>query len=209
MHRRHPIRVFQSTHPARGATLPLRQATRRLIYFNPRTPRGVRLARNTVIATPVEFQSTHPARGATTSVTWPRDIVAISIHAPREGCDSVGVGQLTNFNIISIHAPREGCDLHHTFINPNYIYFNPRTPRGVRQATIAQSAIPRIISIHAPREGCDYNYLYLFLSCLVYFNPRTPRGVRPFFVNKYCPKFIFQSTHPARGATGPLTLPQR
>ena len=87
MHRRHPIRVFQSTHPARGATLPLRQATRRLIYFNPRTPRGVRLARNTVIATPVEFQSTHPARGAT---GWPPCHVrckTISIHAPREGCD--------------------------------------------------------------------------------------------------------------------------
>ena len=59
----------------------------------------------------VLFQSTHPVRGA----TGPGDEVlrfeqVISIHAPREGCDSptskacIGSG-------ISIHAPREGCDI--------------------------------------------------------------------------------------------------
>ena len=55
----------------------------------------------------------------------------ISIHAPREGCDAMGVDVFDVLDI-SIHAPREGCNFlggmdtqHHT------------------------------ISIHAPREGCD------------------------------------------------------
>ena len=55
---------FQSTHPARGATLPMQIAS----------------------VLPL-FQSTHPARGATTSGGRPCANLQISIHAPREGCD--------------------------------------------------------------------------------------------------------------------------
>ena len=35
-----------------------------------------------------KFQSTHPARGATAYTFVPAAFGAISIHAPREGCDS-------------------------------------------------------------------------------------------------------------------------
>ena len=34
----------------------------------------------------------------------------ISIHAPREGCDTASRWSPTRISHISIHAPREGCD---------------------------------------------------------------------------------------------------
>ena len=79
--------LFQSTHPARGATAHKRDHARRILYFNPRTPRGVRLTLPTARAP----QNT------------------ISIHAPREGCDQ-DIHPLLRDMYISIHAPREGCD---------------------------------------------------------------------------------------------------
>ena len=58
---------------------------------------------------PARFQSTHPARGATCFLWVMKEHRAISIHAPREGCDLLPI----RYNF-------------HNF------YFNPRTPRGVR-----------------------------------------------------------------------------
>ena len=80
--------------------------------------------------------------------------------------------------VISIHAPREGCDLLPISIFLSLLNFNPRTPRGVRQVHQSCPIHPGHISIHAPREGCD---------------PCRGQGERP------VP--LFQSTHPARGAT--------
>ena len=56
---------FQSTHPARGATLPPTTGFQLSRDFNPRTPRGVRQQRLDTLC----------------------HIPRISIHAPREGCD--------------------------------------------------------------------------------------------------------------------------
>ena len=100
---------FQSTHPARGATL----RSERLCgstNFNPRTPRGVRLLLDFDGVFCSEFQSTHPARGATVCPsTWVNG-QRISIHAPREGCDWISDCSRLLTSPISIHAPREGCD---------------------------------------------------------------------------------------------------
>ena len=78
---------FQSTHPGWGATVlpPLLHTFN--LYFNPRTPGGVRLR---VITDRVYY-------------------VYISIHAPRVGCDSVQNRREIQQQI-SIHAPRVGCD---------------------------------------------------------------------------------------------------
>ena len=78
---------FQSTHPVWGATIALWYTLCLLPYFNPRTPCGVR---------------------RTIDAGWYHDI-AISIHAPRVGCDYVGQATWTS-SYISIHAPRVGCD---------------------------------------------------------------------------------------------------
>ena len=79
-----------------------------------------------------KFQSTHPAWGATIIGSCVFVMIAISIHAPRVGCD---VSFLAN----------PWC----------FFYFNPRTPRGVRQANPFIICNAEHISIHAPRVGCD------------------------------------------------------
>ena len=178
-HRSHgPALKFQSTHPARGATAPHHRPVSLCFYFNPRTPRGVRRIFTAIRPSGRSFQSTHPARGATRDIrTLTKESFYISIHAPREGCDTMARaidGEL----LISIHAPREGCDV---------------------QPYLRPYCIP--ISIHAPREGCDEHLteadfvLEAFQSTHPargatllrpakggqpgHFNPRTPRGVRP------------------------------
>ena len=100
--------VFQSTHPARGAT-----------------------SWAELDAEAQEFQSTHPARGATLHRRYPRHVKEISIHAPREGCDTGRAAGMPQ-HAISIHAPREGCDKQGGFSISTGENFNPRTPRGVR-----------------------------------------------------------------------------
>ena len=133
-----PAIVFQSTHPS-GVRLRRLCTGCRLSDFNPRTP----------------VECDHPPR------MWLARH-AISIHAPREGCDYQN-GDPTDVRtvfqstrpvrgatehdadlvvdvVISIHAPREGCD------------FQP-----------APFVHERTISIHAPREGCDYRSSYTLL----------------------------------------------
>ena len=82
---------FQSTHPARGAT------GRQMLHgfclddFNPRTPRGVRLSGGLFLGIVywMHFNPRTP-RGVRPGLCGEEpDLNAISIHAPREGCDMV------------------------------------------------------------------------------------------------------------------------
>ena len=88
------VGMFQFTHPGRGAT---------------------KTCDNALTAESV-FQFTHPGRGA----TWPKcprtPLARVSIHAPREGCDTIFWQKLTNVRS-----------------------FNSRTPGGVRR--LVQSVI--------------------------------------------------------------------
>ena len=79
--------LFQSAHPAWGATWATTKAEADLRHFNPRTPRGVRLTPSFAAISLSVFQSTHPAWGATQNVVGVRLLCRISIHAPRVGCD--------------------------------------------------------------------------------------------------------------------------
>ena len=60
-------RIFQSTHPLRGATKWQRKAKTGGRDFNPRTPCGVRRCETIKVFKIFRFQSTHPLRGATQS----------------------------------------------------------------------------------------------------------------------------------------------
>ena len=80
------IRKFQSTLPARGATL---------VVVRGQGSFG--------------FQSTLPARGATLQKISTGKMELISIHAPRTGSDATRIPVDTH-SIISIHAPRTGSD---------------------------------------------------------------------------------------------------
>ncbi len=105
------------------------------------------------------------------------DVLAISIHASREGSDRHDNDIDDNFTAISIHASRGGSDL-----------YAGAAPGGAH------------ISIHASREGSDWT-AYTWCRNGRYFNPRFPRRKR---LNSHEMKtqFIgFQSTLPAGEAT--------
>ena len=79
--------------------------------------------------------------------------------------------------------------------------FNPRSPHGERRGHPEMDQSRRRISIHAPRTGSDTSSPALCCP-RSHFNPRSPHGERPlFFCRCGCP-LTFQSTLPARGATG-------
>ncbi len=124
-------RRFQSTRPARGATIyssilwQIRQVSihapragrdvghiEAALYtcgFNPRAPRGARpyaVDNDTCVWV---FQSTRPARGATLISAHARRGRRVSIHAPRAGRDSQAIMSLLTLTV-SIHAPRAGRD---------------------------------------------------------------------------------------------------
>ena len=169
--------LFQSTLPARGATVLLEDRNACSPNFNPRSPHGERRSSSTErtltwaisIHAPRTgsdtctdetmtqiwiFQSTLPARGATRRASGETSNGAISIHAPRTGSDRPPVGVVRGQEI-SIHAPRTGSDGH--------------TPPEVPQT---------LISIHAPRTGSDMSTsLYGVIG--THFNPRSPHGERP------------------------------
>ena len=150
------VSAFQSTRPARGATLPQSGGDAQQQYFNPRAPRGARLC----------------------WACMEKRKANISIHAPREGRDLM----LERFGIwveISIHAPREGRDKYPGWTRENMIYnFNPRAPRGARQSAIytVQSVI--LFQSTRPARGAT-NITGAKNYRLKYFNPRAPRGARP------------------------------
>ena len=200
--RRWRVLLFQSTHLARGVTPPRRHVQRRKNDFNPRTPRGVRREVSAGVHAGDRFQSTHPARGATRKRHGKlRRLYKISIHAPREGCDELWVFKDLCKRIFQSTHPARGATVYVCQDRPTAVYFNPRTPRGVRLIRLFKIPTPETnfnprtprgvrlgesndnysttnISIHAPREGCDLIRLLKIPTPETNFNPRTPRGVR-------------------------------
>jgi len=126
--------------------------------------------------------------------------------------------------LVSIHAPRAGSDPGSKTHSRPVRRFNPRSPRGERRRRPVRSAPPRRcfnprsprgerpwrfwrrpgrcwVSIHAPRAGSDALGAR-FHSTPRSFNPRSPRGERPAEIDDKTGDQKFQSTLPARGATG-------
>ena len=155
---------------------------RRRLSFNPRTPCGVRRYDRLICRIDAGFQSTHSLRSAT---------------------DSCLAASCFTFS------------------------FNPRTPCGVRpmdngdiketdqfQSTHSlRSATPRkylfergvSVSIHALLAECD-RFRHSVPCPVCRFNPRTPCGVRLFSLFRVVPRWMFQSTHSLRSATGIKTM---
>ena len=86
-----PVRTFQSTLPARGATLTLDVRVAGNEHFNPRSPHGERPYGDLEKYSDNPFQSTLPARGATSFSSKSNCSRQISIHAPRTGSDTCGL----------------------------------------------------------------------------------------------------------------------
>ena len=101
---------FQSTQPMRAATLPLPAPWPDSLYFNPRSPCGLRLFSVANSLKKLYFNPRSPCGLRLTD--YPLNSVGwwISIHAAHAGCDSID----DNFNLrvmISIHAAHAGCDV--------------------------------------------------------------------------------------------------
>ena len=104
--------------------------------------------------------------------------INISIHAPREGCDTPDI--LHGHQVIQVFQsthPARGA----TYCFGWYCYpkhdFNPRTPRGVRPPRCARpEGGKRFQSTHPARGATRTSHGFRGVSS--YFNPRTPRGVR-------------------------------
>ena len=123
--------------------------------FNPRTPCGVRPGSERPAGYLQMFQSTHSLRSAT------------------GGKPGSSIRQ-----IVSIHALLAECDAHRVSSSPSGCSFNPRTPCGVRQASLMNN--PRAFpfqSTHSLRSATGRHLPQREQA--PGFNPRTPCGVRP------------------------------
>ena len=170
--------IFQSTLPARGATIFTPPISTPKLNFNPRSPHGER-------------------RGM---AYFAIDALAISIHAPRTGSDSAHFPSRWGLFRFQSTLPARGATWKPLPIGARLRYFNPRSPHGERHDFRHSPERAEAISIHAPRTGsderCDCGCSQTDISIHA---PRTgsDRTLRNLvnIVNS------FQSTLPARGAT--------
>ena len=199
--RAHDAKKFQSTLPARGATLrttfsvspsfdfnPRSPHGERLSlditngsrdYFNPRSPHGERphaLSLSDAIIYYFNPRSPHGERHATGQDTAALDTFQSTL--PARGATQRGWFTEENFTYISIHAPRTGSDSIRSISDFISLHFNPRSPHGERRFGKELLINWLVISIHAPRTGSDGHT-----------PPEVPQTLK------------FQSTLPARGAT--------
>ena len=191
--------VFQSTRPARGATVGsgVGQCVGRVSIHAPRAGRD---------------------RGHRHKVGFGE----VSIHAPRAGRDC-GVLFNGGGGGVSIHAPRAGRDFS-AFVFPTAISsFNPRAPRGARHRPAESPSVRCCFNPRAPRGARPFPIVaHTFSSWFQ--STRPARGAtppvcpraRPLRVSIHAPRagrdqpsrtawwspYSFQSTRPARGATG-------
>ena len=146
--------------------------------FNPRTPGGVR----------------HVA------ITRTQQTTPISIHAPRVGCDTRRPSLLFPINIFQSTHPGWGATRFAPTDKARNIYFNPRTPGGVRPAPGKPKY--REIRFQSTHPGWGATIIAaVIIVRVIDFNPRTPGGVRHAVALTAVTTIIFQSTHPGWGAT--------
>ena len=141
--------LFQSTHPARGAT-----------GGRERQDRDQHIS----IHAPREGCDFLPLRV--------RSRRHISIHAPCEGCDTKREVNLDLRRVFQSTHPVRGATPKSRHIDAPRLFQSTHPVRGAT-ARAFRDHVPRAISIHAPREGCDVRTRH-HPSIPCYFNPRTP-----------------------------------
>ena len=190
---------FQSTLPARGATLSEFEVYAKLLFQSTLPARGATHAPCASFCHIEPFQSTLPARGATDIYTrragLHEDFNPRSPHGERPSLRRNSPAPIS----ISIHAPRTGSDAFARLTILYTRYFNPRSPHGERRCFWRtkrrrkqfQSTLPargattrwgcfwrtKRISIHAPRTGSDVVDVCR-MPQKSHFNPRSPHGER-------------------------------
>ena len=199
---------FQSTLPARGATVMPPQLVIAQYNFNPRSPRGERRRSSAKLVIKWLFQSTLPARGATILILiFGVLIFTFQSTLPARGATGAKLRR-TNYTRISIHAPREGSDeKEFRKMSERIIDFNPRSPRGERRISFYPTYEGHHISIHAPREGSD-GLQAGSIGQSRNFNPRSPRGERHIDLNLRCDDLHISIHAPREGSDCNSRFPQ-
>ena len=169
--------IFQSTLPARGATVPKLSVVRLPTDFNPRSPHGERRARRAGETGQESFQSTLPARGATQALTsLLADVLQFQSTLPARGATKRHRDDAIR-ETISIHAPRTGSDLQHAG-GRRAVGISIHAPRTGSDTALENGFVDEIaISIHAPRTGSDAISVRR-APLTLHFNPRSPHGER-------------------------------
>ena len=130
----------------------------------------------------MQFQFTHPGRGATVVRDTPHILQHVSIHAPREGCDTFP------------RASRRG-----------WRSFNSRTPGGVRLPCLVRELNPGEFQFTHPGRGATKRATTQVVKVRFQFT-HPGRGATPLEVQLMQANAEFQFTHPGRGATFVLVL---
>ena len=217
----HP--VFQSTLPARGATAsPWTSPVGAMISIHaPRTGsdrRAEAQARQTA-----QFQSTLPARGATRNrIFWLRLTPAFQSTLPARGATRILIGLINQSKFQSTlpargatraafgsaagvtgfqsTLPARGATRGRRGIPPRPRHFNPRSPHGERHCLDYAADVTTKISIHAPRTGSDDMWRNAVHDKSI--SIHAPRTGSDEIIRPCNGGTVFQSTLPARGATG-------
>ena len=169
------VLIFQSTLPARGATLQGRTIRTGIAHFNPRSLHGERRPVFFVPTRPCSFQSTLPARGATQRFPMRidnRDFNPRSLHGERL-FTSLSSSSSSNFNPRSLHGERRNMAVR---AYPEKIFQSTLPARGatgIRRNTDCRYCHFNPRSLHGERPCRAYS------SCsMLYFNPRSLHGER-------------------------------
>ena len=123
--------------------------------FNPRPPRGGRLWAVVAKRVDKDFNPRPPRGGRRPWTSCDPTSPIISIHAPREGGDTLSPSPSGSPPDFNPRPPRGGRRQALHPAGQQIPDFNPRPPRGGRRDILRLAAHGRFISIHAPREGGD------------------------------------------------------
>ena len=127
--------VFQSTLPARGATADAVRANLFQKFQSTLPARGATgLSQN--VKPDQLFQSTLPARGATLEILANNIVYIISIHAPRTGSDVASIEKSMKAKVFQSTLPARGATMALSSPRSTAPYFNPRSPHGERLSAI-------------------------------------------------------------------------
>ena len=102
---------------------------------------------------------------------------------------------------VSIHAPREGCDLRLPLARSLFYRFNSRTPGGVRRSLLPLSHHKGRFQFTHPGRGATGSFLICVSSKIMFQFTHPGRGATRDYRGRVLVYFLFQFTHPGRGAT--------
>ena len=213
--------VFQSTRPARGATLWRWRCLSRCAVsihapragrdavvlltaaveygFNPRAPRGARRKARSNGRTRHGFNPRAPRGARRMRLGVLKSGLVFQSTRPARGATCV-CSRTRSIARVSIHAPRAGRDrIYSTSAMPTSPFQSTRPARGATFRLQSNHQCQWFQSTR-PARGAT-TWLRHVARCATGFNPRAPRGARPVSVHTVTRPHWFQSTRPARGAT--------